>query len=166
MIRPMAPDDLQAVIRLLDGLRCDTPYRACRPHWPAVVEVLMICMNPAQGLVLVAEHEGHLTGILIATVTTLWWADPANGPRMVSDLVFHSKHYGDGARMLKVMIEWAFTLPRVIRIEMAISSGQGTLASLRRLYEGQGFVMEGTLFTLNHPKYNDILCGIEPKKVA
>jgi GNAT superfamily N-acetyltransferase len=159
VIRLMQPEDLQPAIVLLDGLRLRTPYRACRPDWGVVVQTLMVCMNPMQGLVLVAEHDGKLTGILIATLATLWWADQRDGPRMASDLVFHSTRYGDGRRMLAQLIEWAFNVPRVIRIEMAVSSGQGTLASARRLYESAGFALEGTLFTMNHPKYNEILDG-------
>jgi GNAT superfamily N-acetyltransferase len=159
MIREMQPDDLQKVIVLLDGLRASTPYRACRPDWTVVVQTLMACMSPTIGLVLVAEHDEQLTGILIATVATLWWADQQQGPRMASDLVFHSKHPGDGKQLLQQMIEWAFTVPRVIRIEMAVSSGQGTIESARRVYESAGFTMEGTLFTMNHPKYNEALIG-------
>lgn len=159
MIRLMQPDDLQPVIRLLDRLRIATPYRACRPDWGVVVQTLMLCMNPAQGLVLVADHDGELTGILIATVATLWWADQNEGPRMASDLVFYSNRFGDGRRMLAQLVAWAFDVPRVIRIEMAVSSGMGTMATAQRLYESAGFQLEGTLFTMNHPKYNAILEG-------
>jgi hypothetical protein len=159
MIRLMQPDDLQKAIVLLDDLRRSTPYRVCRPDWGVVVQTITACMNPSVGLVLVAEHDGELTGILIATVATLWWADQSQGPRMASDLVFHSKHPGDGKKMLQNMVEWAFDLPRVVRIEMAVSSGQGTMESVRRIYEAAGFALEGTLFTMNHPKYNAILVG-------
>lgn len=159
MIRPFAPDDLQSAIGLLDGLRCKTPYRACRPDWTVVVQTMMACMNPSLGLVLVAEHDRSLTGILIATVANIWWADQTSGPRMASDLVFSSGRYGDGRRMLDMLTDWAFELPRVVRIEMAVSSGQGSVATAQRLYEGAGFKMEGTLFAKNHPKYNQILQG-------
>jgi hypothetical protein len=123
MIRLMQPEDLQKAIILLDGLRASTPYRCCRPDWGVVVQTLTACMNPSVGLVLVADHDGELTGILIATVATLWWADQSQGPRMASDLVFHSKRPGDGKEMLRKMIEWAFETPRVIRIEMAVRTG-------------------------------------------
>jgi hypothetical protein len=159
MIRLIEPDDLQKTIVLLDELRRATPYRCCCPDWGVVVQTLMACMNPAMGLVLVAEHDGELTGILIAAVQTLWWADQSEGPRKASDLVFHSKRFGDGKRMLQMMIEWAFAVPRVIRIEMAVSSGQGTMATAQRTYESVGFVLEGTLFTMNHPQYEEILVG-------
>lgn len=159
VIRLFQPEDLQKAITLLDGLRCMTPYRACRPDWAVVVQTLMACMNPSIGLVLVAEHEGELTGILIATLATLWWADQKDGPRIASDLVFHSRRYGDGRKMLEALTEWAFEVPRVIRIEMAISSGQGTIATAQRLYESAGFSLEGTLFAKNHPRYNEILIG-------
>jgi RimJ/RimL family protein N-acetyltransferase len=59
------------------------------------------------------------------------------------------------------MVEWAFTVPRVVRIEMAVSSGQGNIPTMRRLYESCGFVLEGTLFTRNHPKYNEALLGVQ-----
>lgn len=166
MIRPFQADDMQQAIKLLDELRCATPYRMCRPDWTVVVQTMIACMNPTTGMVLVAEHEGQLTGILIATVTPLWWGDQQHGPRMVSDLVFHSKHYGDGRRMLQAMIAWAFELPRVVRVELAVSSGQGTLQSMRRLYESAGLRLEGTLFAINHPKYESMLTGELPARVA
>jgi hypothetical protein len=159
MIRAFDPDDLQPSIHLLDALRCHTPYRVCRPDWGVVMQTLTACMNPSFGQVLVAEHDRKLTGILIATVANIWWADQTSGPRTASDLVFHSQRYGDGRRMLEMMTEWAFSVPRVIRIEMAVSSGQGSIATAKRLYESAGFVMEGTLFTKNHPHYNQILQG-------
>lgn len=163
MIRPMKPDDLQSVVVLLDHLRTLTPYRLLRPDWGVVLRTITECMSPQLGMVLVAEHKGALTGILIAKVQTIWWAEQRDGPRVVSDLLFHSQHYGDGGRMLRALKGWAFSLPRVVRIEMAVSSGRGTMRSMCRLYERQGFALEGTLFTLNHPKYAAMLAGASTK---
>jgi hypothetical protein len=57
------------------------------------------------------------------------------------------------------MVDWAFMVPRVVRIEMAVSSGQADINVMRRVYESEGFKLEGSLFTRNHPKYDAALNG-------
>lgn len=165
MIRPYAPGDIQQVLGLLEVLRQNTAYRAIKPDWPDIVNTITNAANKRAGLVLVAEHAGVITGLLIAVAQTLWWQSPDTGARIASDLIFFSKRMGDGKRMLQQMIDWAFTVPRVIRVECAISSGIH-VSRLEGLYLSCGMHKEGTQFVVNHPKYSAALDSLDAAKEA
>jgi hypothetical protein len=158
VIRRYDPGDIKMVLGLLEALRQRTPYRCIKPDWPDIVNVISNASAKRTGLVLVAEHHGVITGILIAVAQTLWWQNEQTGARIASDLIFHSRKMGDGTRMLKAMIEWAFSIPRVVRVECAISSGEDA-ERLESLYLKAGMHKEGTLFVANHPKYEAALSG-------
>jgi RimJ/RimL family protein N-acetyltransferase len=90
---------------------------------------------------------------------TLWWQNPQTGARIASDLIFFSQRMGDGRKMLAAMIEWAFGVPRVVRVECGISSGINS-ERLEKLYTSVGMSKEGTQFVINHPKYYAALGGV------
>lgn len=163
VIREMRPDDLERSVALLEILRQHTPYRCLVPDWSQVINMLVMSYSWNTCLALVAEHDNKLTGILLASAVPIWWADQKVGPRIASDLLFYSQRAGDGRVMLRKMVEWAFNTPRVVRIEMAVSSGQADIKVMRRLYEREGFALEGTLFVRNHPKYQEALDAIQSK---
>lgn len=158
MIRPYTPDDIHQVLGILEVLRQHTAYRAIVPDWPEIVNVITNASMKRAGLVLVAEHAGRITGLLIAVAETLWWQNAQTGARIASDLIFFSQRMGDGKRMLMAMIEWAFNVPRVVRVECGISSGINA-ERLEKLYTSVGMSKEGTQFVINHPKYNAALGG-------
>jgi RimJ/RimL family protein N-acetyltransferase len=159
MIRPYTPDDIHQVLGILEVLRGNTAYRKINPDWPEIVNVITNASMKRAGLVLVAEHEARITGVMIAVAETLWWQNPQTGARIASDLIFFSQRLGDGRRMLAAMIEWAFGVPRVVRVECGISSGINA-ERLERLYTSVGMVKEGTQFVINHPKYYAALGGV------
>lgn len=158
MIRLLQPEDLEQACALLEILRLHTPYRALLPDWERIINTLIMSQG-IQGQVWVADNKGKITGILIAAVSNIWWTDPRVGPCIASDLVFYSQRFGDGRRMLQAMVDWAFQVPRVVRIEMAVSSAQADLSTMQRVYESVGFKLEGSLFIRNHPKYDAVLNG-------
>lgn len=158
MIRDFRVEDISSVVSLLDALRSMTPYRCIKPDWPTITNTLCAAASRPGGKVLVAEHDGVITGVLVAVAQTLWWQDEKRGARVVSDLIFYSKRMGDGRRLLSKMIEWAFEVPRVVRVECGISSGQN-IDRLERLYLSCGLVKEGSFFVANHPKYAQALSG-------
>jgi hypothetical protein len=158
MIRTFNPEDINQVIGLLEALRQETPYRCIKPDWPQIVNVVTNASSKRTGLVLVAEHDGKITGVLIAIAQTLWWQEDRTGARIASDLIFYSKRLGDGRRMLRQMIDWAFTVPRVVRVECGISSGQNP-ERMEALYLSAGFVREGTFYVCNHPRYASAFGG-------
>lgn len=160
MIRPYTPDDIDQVLGLLEALRRRSPYRVVKPDWPTIVQVVTTAAAKRTGLVLVAEHDGKITGLLIALATTLWWADPKFGARTASDIIFYSLRMGDGKRLLQRMISWAWSIPRVVRVECAVSSGEEA-SKVVPLYLAAGFHLNGTLLVANNPRYQAALDGIE-----
>lgn len=158
MIRRFEVDDIDQVIGLLEHLRQQTPYRCINPHWPTIVNTITVASSKRAGCVLVAEHNQKITGIIIAVAQTLWWQEERTGARVASDLIFYSQRLGDGKRLLEAMTEWAFSVPRVVRIECGISSGED-VDRVESIYLSCGFVKEGTMFIRNHPKYEAALAG-------
>lgn len=156
MIRPFNPEDIEQVVGMLEYLRQRTPYRCVKPDWPEIVNVVGNAAAKRRGLVLVAEHDSKLTGVLVAIAETYWWQNAQTGARVASDLIFFSLYPRDGLKMLKRMVQWAFSVPRVIRVECGISSGE-SIEKVRGLYEAAGLHLEGTLFVANHPRYQAML---------
>ena len=161
MIRAFKADDMPQLVQLLAGLHAQTPYRCVKPDWPQVVGTITMASAKQTGCVFVADH-GRITGTLIGVAQQLWWQND-HGARIASDLIFHSKRPGDGVQMLNLFKEWAFQVPRVIRVECGISSGEDE-ARLARIYLDAGFKREGSFFIANHPRYEAALKGL--KEVA
>lgn len=160
MIREMTIDDMKPVVRLLERLHNTTAYKAVLPNWPTICQTVANLMMRRAGLALVAVDGEEITGVLLAVAQTLWWQDEKTGARIASDLIFYSEKPGDGVRMLKRMVAWAFATPRVFRIECAISSGQ-PFHRLESIYQRCGFVREGSFYVQNHPKYSAALAAME-----
>lgn len=157
MIRQMQPEDLEQVLALIAVLHIETPYRQIEMDWHGIIAFLTVAQMNRTALILVAEHEGKVTGVMLAKVEPFWFADQRNGARVASDLMFYSKFAGDGPRMLRRFIAWAFSVPRVVRIEMAVSTGQAKLERMAKIYTRVGLQQEGSLFVMNHPMYQQIL---------
>ena len=153
----MQPEDLEQVIALIAVLHIETSYRQIAMGWPDVIGFLTAAQMRRTALVLVAEHKGKITGVLLAKVEPFWFADQASGARVASDLMFYSQRAGDGLAMLKRFVEWAFSVPRVVRVEMAVSTGQASLERMAKLYLRAGLRQEGSLFVVNHPQYQQVL---------
>lgn len=158
MIREIRPEDMKPILDLLDQLRRRTPYAHIKPDFPEAVRVITLAAAKRDGFVMVADHGGEITGVMLAIVVPLWWQSEKTGARIASDLAFYSKRIGDGAKLLAAMIEWAFSVPRVVRIECGVSSGEN-IEQVERLYRMAGFQLEGTRFVLDHPKYHAVRTG-------
>lgn len=160
MIRQLECEDLEKVFVLGNKLREKTSYRCIVPDWERALGAIIKMAGEARSLALVAEHDKQITGVMLCTTTSLWWVDQQKGAQVASDVMFYSKYPGDGRKMLERMKKWAFSLPRVIRIEMALSS-ESRLERVKPFYEAAGFKLEGSLFVLNHPRYEELLRGQE-----
>lgn len=157
MIRQMQPEDLEQVLALIAVLHIETPYRQIEMDWHHIIGMLTAMQVNRTAIVLVAEHEGKITGLTIGRVEPYWFADQKSGARVASDLMFYSKFAGDGPRMLRRFVAWAFSVPRVVRIELAVSTAQASLERMAKIYKRVGLVQEGSVFVMNHPMYQQIL---------
>lgn len=148
---------MQQMVTLLDGLRRNTSYRGIKVDWMRVVATITaLATNPLEGFVKVSEIDGRVVGCLIGTAQPLWWVSTTEGACVVSDLIFHTAKGRDGRALLRAFTEWAFKVPRVIRIEMGVSADT-ELKLMERFFRSQGFKREGTLFVMNHPQYQSAL---------
>lgn len=148
---------MQPLVMLLDALRRNTSYRGIKVDWLRVVATITaMATSPNEGFVKVSEIDGRLAGCLIGTVQPLWWVSATEGACIVSDLVFHTARGRDGRGLLRAFVEWAFKVPRVIRIEMGVSADT-EMKLMERFFRSQGFKREGTLFVMNHPQYQSAL---------
>lgn len=148
---------MQPLVNLLESLRRNTSYRAIKVDWLRVVAtVTALATNPAEGFVRISELDGAIVGCLIGTVQPLWWVSATEGACVVSDLIFHTAKGRDGRALLRAFTDWAFKVPRVIRIEMGVSANT-ELRLMERFFRSQGFRREGTLFVMNHPQYQQAL---------
>ncbi len=154
MIRAIAGTDLEKAVKLLAQLHARSPYRRMKPHWPTVVQTIVRLSSTPTGKVLVAEHDDELTGILIGVAQEYWWAEPKFGPRIASDLIFFSKHAGDGDEMMRQFKDWAFAVPRVVRVECGVASGIRP-EKVTSFFEGLGFGFTGPMFAVDHPKFSE-----------
>ena len=96
------------------------------------------------GFAKVAEHDKKITGFMLGVVDTLWWSRD----RYASDLIFYSERAGDGLRILRRFIEWANSVPRVVEITCAQSSGINVERS-SLIYERAGFTKVGGLWCMS-----------------
>lgn len=56
-------------------------------------------------------------------VAPYFWVHQRLGERYATDIFFASVHAGDGLRVLRRAVDWAFQQPRVIECTFGVSSG-------------------------------------------
>lgn len=149
------------LMKLMLELHAQTHYARIKQSNQMVLQVVAQLSATPNGFVRVAEHDGELTGVLLGTIETYWWADQKSGARVATDLLFYSKRVGDGAKMMREMIDWAFSRPRVVKVETAISSGMIEGERADRFYERLGFQKRGSLYVMDHPKLREDQLSIE-----
>lgn len=101
------------------------------------------CMASALGFARVVEQDGALTGVLLGVVERLWFSRA----RYASDLVFYSEDGRSGLALLRQFVEWAWSVPGVVEISCAQSSGLH-MERADVLYRRVGFTKVGGLWTL------------------
>lgn len=153
MIRRIVPDDLQGAVLLLKRLHNASRYARFKPHWPTVVATITNLSASPAGRVIVAKNGDAITGILIGLAQEFWWAEPKLGPRIASDLIFYSEgKASDAKEMMSMFVEWAWTVPRVVHVEVGVSSGMEDPDAIDRFYKYLGFNSLGSMFYIEHPK--------------
>ena len=101
MIRAIANGDMQQVARLFNELHQRSLYRRVKPCIATALQLTAYLQATPNGFVRVAEHDGKVTGIMVAKCEEFWWADQQKGAKFATDMVFYSKHRGDGVKMLR-----------------------------------------------------------------
>jgi hypothetical protein len=143
MIRKGTPHDLQAIIEL--GYRlCDRTHLAGIPRdRPAIAQTITDCMTSQFGCCLVADHGGKITGAIVGTAQQFWFSRR----RQAIDLFFTAESPGDGLRLLKRFVDWGWSVPGVVEVAGAQSSGI-EVERTAVLYARLGFRQVGGVFSL------------------
>ena len=142
MIRKAQVGDLPGIMRVGRRLQAQTPYRDIKVDIATVGSTLGHCINNAFGFAMVASTKGEITGFMLGAAVPLWFCRK----RCASDIVTYAENVGDGYKMIKTFIQWAWSIPGVVEITMAQSSGMDTDRS-GILYERAGLVRVGGLYT-------------------
>ena len=152
MIREFTYKDNEAVVTLMSRLHKASKYAPVKAHWPTIMTTVSKLAAMPSGIVLIAENDGKITGILIGIAQEYWWTEVRFGARVASDLLFYSLIPGDGAKMMQRFTKWAFEQPRVVRVECGVSSGLAEPEAAERFYRSVGFNYHGPMFDIEHPK--------------
>lgn len=147
MIRDGRLSDIDGIIKLCLAFHPRTNYAALTPDRQTMVDSITHLLSSRMGFVMVGQHLGKgITGVLAGQAVPYWFSREM----YATDMVFLSMHSGDGVRMLRRFILWAWEIPRVKDISMAISSGID-VARTGRMLELVGFQNEGGLYTIQRP---------------
>lgn len=102
-------------------------------------------------IVLLATHDGITTGFIMAAAEVYWWDDQRSGRRYVTDWAFYSQRAGDGEKMLRIVSKWAWSLPRVIEVNVArnFTNAEGTAD---KVFKKAGYERAGAMYTAKKPE--------------
>jgi len=142
LIRNARIADMPALLALGKRLIKQTPYADVKVDTAISGQTLGQCINSAFGIALVAEHDGEITGLLLGAAVPLWFSKS----RSATDIITYAETAGDGYRMIRRFVKWAWSLPNVIEITMAQSSGVA-VERTGQLYERAGLARVGAIFT-------------------
>lgn len=99
-------------------------------------------------LCLVSEHEGIVKGFIIGLIDMVY---PVLAERMVTDLLFvfaEDAPPRDAVTMVKRLIAWAKSAPKVIEIHLGVTDAIGDWERVGRLYKRLGFTQSGAMFRM------------------
>jgi len=142
MIRNARIADLPGMRECAERLHEQSPYRDVPGDLQTFAHTIGQCISNAFGFAMVAEREGKITGLMLGAAVPLWFCKK----RSASDIVTYAEHPGDGARMIRAFIQWAWSIPNVIEVTMAQSSGI-EVERTAMIYEREGLERVGSIFT-------------------
>lgn len=147
MIREAKTGDMPAFIALVTRFREQlATYPNCPVDRASVVQTFGRCVSSAQHLALVSERDGEMVGALLAITQELWWS---KAKEATDAMIFGSQ--GDGYRMARRYIRWAWRRPHVEIVTLAHSSG-GDLRQVERLHKVLGMTTIGIIGQMVKPE--------------
>ena len=142
MIRKATLADLPGMRACAERCHAKSVYADVPPDIAAFAHTIGQCISNAFGFAMVATHDGEITGIMLGGALPLWFSRK----RYATDIITYAETPGDGFRMIKAFMKWAWSMPSVIEITLAQSSGMD-VERTGRLYERLGLQRVGALFT-------------------
>lgn len=153
MIRNAKVSDLPLLLHLGKRLHAKSPYPDVPIDTLTCGSTLGQCINSAFGFAVVCEHTDPdpsspvcITGFMMGAAMPLWFSKK----RSATDFITYAETPGDGYRMIKRFVDWAWSVPMVVEITLAQSSGID-VERTGRLYERAGLQRVGNLYTAVRP---------------
>jgi L-amino acid N-acyltransferase YncA len=145
-VRRATEDDRFALFKLAVAMHRETDYSAMRFDPAKALDRLGAWLHSPEGVMLVAESDGEVVGMLAATCRAPWFSDEL----MASEDLFFvrpDKRAGRTAlRLLQAFINGAESLG-VRHIRAGIATGKAG-APAARLYEHVGFTLSGGSYAM------------------
>lgn len=142
MIRNAQTADLPQLLSLGKRLQKKSPYADVPMDVATVGSTLGQCISSAFGFAMVAVHDGKITGVMLGAAMPLFFSKK----RAATDFVTYAESPGDGFRMIRQFVKWAWSIPNVIEITLAQSSGVD-VERTGKLYARVGLQRVGSIFT-------------------
>ena len=146
MIRNAKISDLPQLMELGKRLHKLSPYPDVPIDLQTCASTLGQCISSAFGFAVVAVHEGKITGFIMGAAVPLWFSKK----RGVTDFITYAETAGDGYRMIRRFVDWGWSIPNVIEITLAQSSGID-VDRTAKLYERVGLHRVGSIYTAVRP---------------
>lgn len=145
MIRPATHADIGALLMLSETMHAESRFARRRFSLDKMAALFTRLIERDDGLVLVAEHDGAITGAFAGYVAEDWF-----GPDLVSGdfglfVRPDRRGLGDAPPLIKGYVEWARSRG-VAEPEVGVSTGIHT-EKTARLYEAMGFGRIGVLLS-------------------
>lgn len=146
VIRKGRVEDINLIIDVGKRLLHKSNNRDVPVSKNAVFNVIREFVRAPDKVILVAGNRYRLSGLIMAAAETFWWDDPRRGRRYVTDWCFYSEISGDGLRMLDIVTRWAWSLPRVVEVNVARNFTNAE-DSADKLFKKAGFKRAGAMYT-------------------
>ncbi len=146
MIRNAQIADLPRIANMIKRLLPQTPYASLPFDLTLFGQTFGQCISSALGFAVVSEKDGELDGIMLAAAQPLWFTRG----RQATDFVTYAERSGVGYFMIKRFLDWAWTVPNVVEVTLAQSSGIDIERTIK-LYERAGLKRVGSIFTILRP---------------
>lgn len=143
MIRDARVTDWPQLAALGERLLAKTPYSQTAMDREQALHTYGQCLHSALGFAKVSVDGDKITGVLLGIVDRLWWSKA----RYATDLVFYCEDGKSGLPLLRSFVTWAWTVPGVIEVTCAQSSGIH-VERTAVLYRRCGFTKVGDLWNL------------------
>jgi hypothetical protein len=146
MIRKATTGDLPKILELGRRLIKETPYKDQKLDIMVCGNTLGNCISSALGFAEVAVHKGKVTGMFLGCAIPLFYSKA----RMASDIIIYSERAGDGVRMARHFIDWAWSIPNVVEVTLSQSSGIN-IERTGKIYARLGLQKAGEIWTMQRP---------------
>jgi len=144
-------EDINDVIQIGGKLLSRSNNREVPICRESIFRMLRHFVRAPDKIVLLASHDDSVTGLLMAAAEVYWWDNPKSGRRYVTDWCFYSERAGDGLKMLNICTAWAWSLPRVIEVNVARNfTNNEDRADI--VFDKAGFSRAGAMYTAKKPE--------------